>query len=84
MLKNNNYGPYGPQGPWTMGPMGPRGLGPNHFSSLSQNYFVFSGFWASQKKKMRYFMKIGIRLWIFAMLANVDLNLRLEICKIAI
>ena len=34
------YGPYGPQGPWTMGPMGPRGLGPNHFSSLSQNYFV--------------------------------------------
>ena len=36
------YGPYGPQGPWTMGPMGPRGLGPNHFASLSQNYFVFS------------------------------------------
>ena len=26
MLKK--YGPYGPQGPWTMGPTGPRGLGP--------------------------------------------------------
>ena len=22
------YGPNGPQGPWTMGPMGPRGHGP--------------------------------------------------------
>ena len=62
--------------------MGPRGLGPNHFSSLSQNYFVFSGFWASQKNGL--FKKIGVFLMIFAILANVDVNLRLQICKIAI
>ena len=33
-----------------MGPMGPRGLGPNPFSTVSQNSsFFFAGFWASQK-----------------------------------
>ena len=64
--------------------MGPRGLGPNHFSSLSQNYFVFSGFWASQKNIMRISKKIGVLFEMFAIFAKVDLNLRLKICKIAI
>ena len=67
-----------------VGPMGPRGLGPNHFSSLSQNYFVFFRILGVPKIKMRYFMKIAVVLRIFAILANVDLNLRLKICKIAI
>ena len=66
-----------------VGPMGPRGLGPNHFSSLSQNFFV-SGFVASQKTKMCLFKKIDVRLRIFAIFANVDLNLKLKICRIAI
>ena len=32
-----------------VGPMGPKGLGPNPFSTVSQNSSFFSEFWASIK-----------------------------------
>ena len=62
-----------------MGPMGPRGLGPNPFSTVSPcpPGFVFSAKKASKKKKVYLFE-------FFAMLAKVDLNLRLKNYKIAI
>ena len=44
----------------------------------------FSAKTASQKKAMRISKKIGVPFEIFVSLANVDLNLRLKICKIAI
>ena len=64
--------------------MGPRGLGPNHFSSLSQNYFVF--FWIlGVPKNQNVFIPKNRRIFqIVAILAKVDLNLKLKICKVAI
>ncbi len=68
-----------------MGPMGPRGLGPNPFSTVSPcPPGVFFRQKRRLKKKKRISKKIGVFFEIFAILANVDLNLRLKICKIAI
>ena len=44
----------------------------------------FSGKTASRNKNYAYLLKNDVFLYIVAMLANVDLNLRLTICKIAI
>ena len=44
----------------------------------------FSAKKASKKKEVRISKKIGVCFEFFAILANVDLNLRLKICKIAI
>ena len=68
-----------------MGPMGPRGLGPNPFSTVSQNpFFLFVGILGVPKIKMCFFIKIGVFCVIVAILANVDVNLRLKNCRIAI
>ena len=67
-----------------VGPMGPRGLGPNHFSSLSQNYFVFFKILGVPKIKNVILHENKCIFGIFAVLANVDSSLRLKICKIAI
>ena len=66
-----------------MGPMGPRGLGPNPFSTVSQFFFVFRDFGRPQNENV-FVMKISVFFEIFAILANVDLNLRLAICKVTI
>ena len=68
-----DHGPYGPQGPWAQ-PL---------FEPVA-DFLFFAGSWASQESKMRYFMNIIVCLRFVATLANVDLNLRLQICKIAI
>ena len=66
-----------------VGPMGPRGLGPNHFSTVSTRFF-FPGILGVPENK-NVFIQENRRIFrIFAILANVDLNLRLKICKIAI
>ena len=44
----------------------------------------FCGKTASQTNIMRISKKIGVGFEMFAILANVDLNVRLKICKIAI
>ena len=69
-----------------VGPMGPRGLGPNPFSTVSQmpSGGFFSAKTASQQKNNAYLLKNDVRLNMFAILANVDLNLKLKICKMAI
>ncbi len=79
-----------------MGPMGPRGLGPWALwapGALGPTPFrlcrralrgFFSAKKASQTNIMRISKKIDVFLMIFAILANVDLNLRFTICKIAI
>ena len=66
-----------------VGPMGPRGLGPNPSSTVSQipSGGFFSGKTASPKKIARNYQK---NVGCFVILANVDLNLRLKICRIAI
>ena len=65
-----------------MGPMGPRGLGPNPFSTVAvPSGGFFSAKKASQTKIMRIFKKNDVFLRIVPILANVDLNLRLTICK---
>ena len=66
--------------------MGPRGLGPNHFSTVSP---CSPGVFFRQKRRpakniMRISKKTGVCFEIIPILANVDLNLRLKICKIAI
>ena len=79
------YGPYGPQGPWTMGPMGPRGLGPNPFSTVSPcPPGILFGKKGVPKTNNAYFYENRCIFEIFTILANVDLNLRLKIYKIAI
>ena len=67
-------------------PYGPKAPGPNPFSTVSPcpPGFFFSGKTASQKKQKRISTKIGVFVEIVAILANVDLNSRFEICKIAI
>ncbi len=40
--------------------------------------------WVSNKKKKLIAMQIGVFLKIFTIVANVDLNMRFKICKIAI
>ena len=69
-----------------MGRMGPRGLGPNPFSTVSPcpPGFFFSAKTPSQTKIIRISKNIGVFVEIVAILANVDLNLMLKICKIAI
>ena len=64
-----------------MGPMGPRGLGPNPFSTVLQNSFFVV--WILGVQKIKYVISHENRC-IFTILANVDLNLRLGNCKIAI
>ena len=59
--------------------MGPRGLGPNPFSTVSPCPPVFFS-----TKKKRISKRIGVVFEIVAILANVDLNLRLKIYKITI
>ena len=64
--------------------MGPRGLGPNPFSTVSQiSFFLFRDFGRPQKSNV-FLWKIGVCFLMFAILANVDINLRLKICEIAI
>ena len=46
------------------------------------NKILFTDF--GRPKKVRISMNIGVFLYMFAVLANVDLNLRLKIYKIAI
>ena len=87
---------YGPSKNWTfpvtvmvllkMGPMGPRGLGPNPFSTVSPcpPGVIFRQNRRPKKKVMRISKKIDVFLRIFAILANVDLNVRLKIYKITI
>ena len=69
-----------------VGPMGPRGLGPNPFSTVSPcpPGVFFRQKRRLQKKEVRISKKIGVFFETFAICANVDLNLRLEIYKIAI
>ena len=70
-----DHGPYGPQGPWAQ-PL---------FDCVavpSGRFFLAKK--ASQHKIMRISKKIGVFFEIVAILANVDLNLRLKICRIAI
>ena len=66
--------------------MGPMGLGPNPFSTVSP--CPPGGFFRQKRclkqKEVRISKKIGVFFDIFAILANIDLNLRLEIYKIAI
>ncbi len=68
-----------------MGPMGPRGLGPNPFSTVSP---CPPGFFFGEKRGPKYnnayLLKNVVLLDVFASLANVDLNSRLKIYKIAI
>ena len=66
-----------------MGP-GPRGLGPNPFSTVSQNIFLFFWILGVPKNKNEFFKEIGCIFEIFAILANGDLNLKLKICKVVI
>ena len=75
-------GPMGPQGPWTMGPMGPRGLGPNPFSTVSP---CPPGFFFGKNSVPTTYNTYLLNKWrVFAIVVNVDVNLRLKICKIAI
>ena len=67
-----------------MGPMGPRGLGPKLFPTASQIFFSFRDFGRPKNAKMCISKKICVCFEIFAILANVDLNFRLDIFKIAI
>ena len=69
-----------------MGLMGPRGLGPNPFSTVSP---CPPGVFLRQKRRpnkqiMRIISTNGVFFEIFAILANVDLKLKLKICKMAI
>ena len=64
---------YGPQGPWAQ-PL---------FDRVAELCFFFRDL-GHQKNKRCFVHKIGVSFVMFAILANVDLNLRLEICKIAI
>ena len=52
-----------------------------HNRRHSQNHVFFIDFGRPEKV---HFQKIGVFLQVFAILANVDLNLRPEICKLAI
>ena len=61
----------------------PGALGPTPFRLCRRTLFV-SGFCASQQIKKCLFKKLGVCFETFAILANIDLNLRLKICKIAI
>ena len=65
-----------------VGPMGPRGLGPNPFSTVSQ--MPSGGFFWEKQRPQKNNAYLSKKWRIFAMLANVDLNLRLKICKMAI
>ena len=68
-----------------VGPMGPRGLGPNPFPTVSPcPPGVFFRQKRRLKKEVRISKKIGVFVEIFAILANVDLNSKLKIYKIAI
>ena len=76
-----------------MGPMGPRGLGPWALWApgalgptpfrLCRRTLLFFGILGVPKKK-RFVQNLGVFFEIFAILANVDLNSRLKICKVAI
>ena len=69
-----------------MGPRGTRGLGPNPFSTVSPcpPGFFFDKKSVYKTNNMSVSKKIGVFFEMFAILANVDLNLKLKICKIAI
>ena len=69
-----------------MGPMGPRGLGPNPFSTVSPcpPGVLFRQKRRPKNKIMRISQEIGVLFESFVILANVDLNVRLRIYKIAI
>ena len=64
--------------------MGPRGLGPNLFSTVSKLFCGFRDFGCPEKVKVCIAKKISVRLQMFAILANVDLSLKLKIRKLAI
>ena len=72
LLKN---WPYGPQGSWAQ---------PLFDCVAVPSGVFFSGKMRSQKQIMRICMKVGVCFKTFVILADVDLNLKLEICKIAI
>ena len=69
-----------------MGPMGPRGLGPNPFSTVSAcpPGIFFRQKRRLEKKEVRISRKISVFFEFVAILANVDLNLKLTIYKMAI
>ena len=69
------HGPYGPQGPWAQ---------PLFDCVAVPSGFFFSAKTASQKNRMRIYSTNEVFLIFFAILANIDLNLKLKICKIAI
>ena len=66
-----------------MGPMGPRGLGPNPFSTVFPCPLgLFFG--KNSVPKKTYLLKKPRIFEMVVILASVDLNLKLKICKIAI
>ena len=69
-------GPYGPQGPWALGPT------PFRLCRRALRGFLF-GKKRGLENNNAYLSKSAIYLYVFAILANVDLNLRLKIYKIA-
>ena len=68
-----DHGPYGPQGPWAQ-PL---------FDCVAELFFLF-GILGVPKNKNVFFIEITVYFVIFAILANVDPNLKLTIYKIAI
>ena len=73
---SSKNGPYGPQGPWAQ---------PLFDCVAVPSGGFFSGKKASKKTKRCLLLRKSVYLFeIVAILANVDLNLRLQNCKIAI
>ena len=77
-------GPMGPRGlgPWAL--WAPGALGPTPFRLCRRALQGFFGKNSVPKTNYAYLLKNDVCLYIFAMLANVDSNLKLKICKIAI